>query len=856
MLDQSPAASSQHAHSNLLLAGQEEHQGENILNVLWRFKWLLGSFLAIGMSAGFWMYKQKPTTYRASTQLMFKSDKPFSLDAATGIVRGGIPSGKLMQSLITSDQIVDRVVKNPELQSIPALHGFSEKEVVSMVRGGIQFQTLTDQQDSRDRMIAAINFNGRDPQVCVAVVKAASDAIRSHFEAERQSTITEIEELVRNAREKLLPEQERLEEEYRKFRENAPLEWNVEGQAINPHRERQFQLQTHRTGMEQKRRELQSDLRLAVNTRNRHDDPILVAQIIGTLGNVIDDFDPLRRLITRGAAPTEDLTLKKLEVEKSLIPLKIKRDQLELEFGASHPEVRSIAMQIESSQEKLNELNQQMSDRMAELKAEDQNVDRSEEARKTRQDRARVAVDAYIHGLEERLLVMSEDLQALDSLIVIERGKADKLKQAEENDASFNRRLETIRGLRIQLEQQLAALNLADVNGGIMVEELLNTGQAYVTGPDLKKDVIIFAMAGLGLSVLLAVLFEASAKMFRSAEEVQRELGIPVLTHIPLDESKLPQGKGLVAPDIAMLDPKLSVVHRPYSPAAEAVRGVRTSLLFDRRQHDSKVFQITSPLPGDGKSTLSANVGCSVAQSGKRTLLIDLDLRSPRLSLRFNLESKAGLTNVLNGEMGPAEAVYQTPIENLDILPCGPLPANPAEALTLAELGEVFQWARENYDFVIVDTPPLLMVTDPAVVTAHVDAAMLVIRIRRRCKPNAKEAVSMLRAAGARVMGVVVNEIDELSGSASYRSSASGTYQSIGYGYGDKYRRRYQQEANAQDNYVVKGRNPQVPSRQRPIAADAISSANVTGQPAQGDGESIPEKTPAVRVPPRHGVNS
>lgn len=842
MLDHSSPQAVNYDTNLAIDPSQESHHGETILTVLWRFKWLLGVFLAIGTGVGYWIYKQKPTTYRATTQLMFKSDTPMSLDAATGIVRGGIPSGNLMQSLISSKAIVGKVGDNQEFESIPSLAGKTPQQIVSMVRQGIRFQTLTDQQDSRDRMIAQLHFDGPDPQVCVAAVNAVSQAIRKHFEDERQTTISKVEELVSNAREKLLPEQENLEAEYRTFRDSAPLEWNVEGQSINPHREKQFQLQAHRTELEQKLREYDSDLRLAINTRERHDDPILVAQIIGHLGNVVEDFDPLSQVVGPSKSVNEDLKLQTLEVEKSLIPLQIKRDQLELEFGSSHPEVKSIAMQIESSQKKLNELNEQMSRRMQELRASDNQTDYGTEARKAAIERARGAVDAYVRGLGERLIVVQEDMKKLDAQIAQERQFADELKKQEEMDASYNRRLETIQGLRVQLEQQLAALNLADVKGGILVEELLDTGTAYPTGPDLKKDLLLYGMLGLGLSGLLAMVFEASAKMFRSAEEVQRELRIPVLTHIPLDEGKLKPVKGVTDPEIAALDPKLSVVHRPYSPAAEAVRGVRTAMLFDRRQFNSKVFQVTSPLPGDGKSTLAANVGCSVAQSGKRTLIIDLDLRSPRLSLRFNLETEVGLTNVLNGELGPAEAVHQTPIENLDILPCGPLPANPAEALTLAELGEIFQWARENYDFVIVDTPPLLMVSDPAVVTTYVDAAMLVMRIRRRCKPNAKEAISMLRSAGARVMGVVVNEIDEVSGGASYKSSASGSYQSIGYGYGDKYRRRYQQEAGAQDTYVVKGRHASEPI--------AVSSSSIKDSDA-GDPELVESQAAPIAPPPR-----
>ncbi|MEO1618580.1 MAG: polysaccharide biosynthesis tyrosine autokinase [Planctomycetota bacterium] len=806
MLDQNHVSSKSLDRDRLHSNNSDQHVGgENILSVMWRFKWLLLAFASCGISIGYWFYTQKPTTYRATTQLQFKSDTPLTLDATTGAISGGIPSGNLMQSLVTSNSIIDRVVENPDLTSIPSLQGKSKKRLASLIRNGVKFQTLTDEKDSRDRMIAMLNFDGLDPQVCVAAVDALNIAIRDQFEADRKSTIDEFQELLNDAKRKFFEEQTQLELEYQTFRDEVSLEYDSEGRAINPFREQQYLLQTYRTELEQKQRELKSELRFAQSTVERHKDPVLAAQIIGQLSGVIDEFDQIRAAARPVDLATNDIELQKYEIEKSLIPLEVRREQLEVRYAKSHPEVQAITTQIESSQKKLNELSQQIADRREELQAQTQTTDLNERAQQIREKRARDAVIAYVNGLQERLSVAQEDLDDLDKKISAQKSDADKLKNAEDKNASYLRQLESIKGLGNQLENQLAALNLADVSGGISVEALLDTGQAYVTGPDLKKDLIVFGLAGLGLGALLSVLFEFTAKMFRSAEEVQRELRAPVLSHIPLDEARPQIGKEVVDPALAKLDEKLAVVHRPYSPSAEAVRGVRTSLLFDHRKYGSKVFQVTSPLPGDGKSTLTANLGCSVAQAGKRTLLIDLDLRSPRLSLRFNFEAETGLTNVLNGELAPAEAVHQTPIENLDILPCGPLPANPAEALSLAEMGEIFNWAREHYDCVIVDTPPLLMVSDPAVVTTYVDAALMVIRIRRRSKPNAKEAMSMLRAAGARVMGVVVNEIDEIGGS-SYRTSASGTYQSAGYGYGDKYRRRYQKEANVADTYVVKGK--------------------------------------------------
>ncbi|MEM0926234.1 MAG: polysaccharide biosynthesis tyrosine autokinase, partial [Planctomycetota bacterium] len=738
--------------------------------------------------------------------------------------------------------IIDAVVENPDLVSIPSLQGKSAKQLASLVRNGLQFQTLTDDQDSRDRMIAMLSFDGGDPQVCVAAVSSLYDSIQNYFEEERKSTIFEFDNLLRDAKQNIFDRQSELEKKYRERRKGAKLDYDAEGRAINPHRESQFLLQAQRIELEQKQQELDSELRFAKSTVSRHADPVLAAQIIGQLSGVVDDFDEIRMAARPIDLMTNDLELQKYEVEKSLIPLEVKREQLELAYGLSHPEVKAITMQIESSQEKLTELSRQVAERRAEIKAQNADANYSSEAERFRVRRAKEAVDAYVKGLEERLNVVAEDLTLIDKRIQEEKAKADELRTVEDELASILREIEGIKGLGDQLQNQLSAIDLAEVNNGITVEQLLDSGQAYLTGPDLKKDLMLFGLAGLGLSALLAVLFEYTAKMFRSAEEVQRELRVPVLSHIPLDEGRVQQTSNVVGSEVANLDEKLSVVHRPYSPSAEAIRGVRTSLLFEHRQNGSKVFQVTSPLPGDGKSTLTANLGCSVAQSGKRTLLIDLDLRSPRLSLRFNLESEDGLTNVLNGELAPAEAVHQTPIENLDILPCGPLPANPAEALSLAEMADIFAWAREHYDFILVDTPPLLMVSDPAVVTSYVDAAMLVIRIRRRSKPNAKEAMSILRGSGARVVGVVVNEIDEMGG-ATYRTSASGTYQSAGYGYGDKYRRRYQKEANVADTYVVKGR--QTGQTRKSVRPPGEALHGVTVDATDGEPIRVPRRPTA-----------
>ncbi len=780
----------------------ESQSGNSMPVVMWRFKWLLVFAGVVGFSIGYWRSLQKPTTYQASTKLMFKTDKPLSIDSVTGSIVGGVPSGALLQSLIASDDIIALASSDPGLAAIPSLSGKSPAVIGSILRGGIQFAPETSQRDAADRMIADMHFGGSDADTCVAAVNTMTRAIETYFEGERESSLNQFSKLIANAQQKLLPELAQLEEQYKEFRFGAPLEWDPNGGVVNPHRTRQFSLQGQKDQSEQEARGLMAELRLIKSIRERYEDPVLVAQLIGRDG--VLGKTTLDRLATRSSNPAiADLELEQLTVERSLVPLLTEREQMIADLGSLHPAVLSLTSRITSTRKQLNELDEARVERLTELAKEGADTG---DSGKYQREAALKSVESYTRSIEERLRAIDENVAEMQVAIDVEKKAANTLTQAENDDAMYRRQIERVQGMLIQLEQQVAALNLADVSGGLVVTPIRASNSAATIRPDLKQDVAMSTILGIGIGALIAMLLEMSAKMFRSSEEIALELRTPVLVHVPLDEGRAKSTKGQANTELSKLDPKLSVVHRPYSPAAEAIRGLRTSILFDKRTYESKVFQVTSPLPGDGKSTLAANLAASLAQSGKSVLLIDLDLRSPRLSERFNVSQETGLTNVLNGECSPSEAICNTPIENLDILPCGVLPSNPSEALTLPEMAEVFVWVREQYDFVIVDSPPLLLVTDPAITTSYVDAVLLVLRVRRRVKPNAIEAMAMLRNAGARVVGVVVNKVDELASGSSYRSGASGSYGSIGYGYGYKYRSKYLSDQSPEESFMVLGR--------------------------------------------------
>ena len=218
------------------------------------------------------------------------------------------------------------------------------------------------------------------------------------------------------------------------------------------------------------------------------------------------------------------------------------------------------------------------------------------------------------------------------------------------------------------------------------------------------------------------------------------------------------------------IDPMLCTHYASNSVSAEAYRSIRTAIYFNTQGIGHQVIQITSPNMADGKSTLATNLAVSIAQSGKKTILIDGDCRRPRIHKIFNVAHDTGLASVIAGQSDLATAIRPTAVPNLAVLPCGPRPANPAELLTSPRFKELLDIIRAQYDFVLIDTPPLLVVTDPCVVAPRGRRAAGYSRdeerppVRRACQGDSE-------FSRAHVLGVVVNGLG---------GNAGGRY---GYGY-------------------------------------------------------------------------
>jgi succinoglycan biosynthesis transport protein ExoP len=315
------------------------------------------------------------------------------------------------------------------------------------------------------------------------------------------------------------------------------------------------------------------------------------------------------------------------------------------------------------------------------------------------------------------------------------------------------------------LKEQLAQM---EVSGAA------NTGEVELVTPALTpvspsspkpvQDALLGLAAGLALGLGAAFLRESLDDRLASKEAVERAGGAPVLAMTPL----VPSGR--------RPKPTVAVVAEPSSPAAEAYRSLRTSLQFARQERRLRVIVVTSPAVGDGKTSTLANLGVVFAQAGERVVLVSCDLRRPKLGEFFGLDESVGLTSILLGEQTLDEVLAPVPgIDRLTLLPVGPVPPNPAELLNGSRVRDIFTRLSEQFDLVLIDSPPVLPVTDAAILSQYADATLMLAAAGQTRRADLHRAAEKLDQVGTTVLGIVLNKVTKQ------------TSRDYGYGYGYTY---------------------------------------------------------------------
>jgi capsular exopolysaccharide synthesis family protein len=431
--------------------------------------------------------------------------------------------------------------------------------------------------------------------------------------------------------------------------------------------------------------------------------------------------------------------------------------QATTQFGSGYPKVSEISNQLKEVRSAISAEETKMRDRLR---------------------------DEYLAAVQRETL--------LSAAFNEQKQEANRLNESAIEYTVLKRDAETNRQLYQDLSQRLKE---AGVSAGLRSSNIRVVDIARIPtqpiAPNVRRSLVVGFLLGLGLGIGLALLLENFDTTVRSIEELSTICELPALGTIPLqatNEASFSKRVKTISAGAEETDSLALVTYeRPKSEAAEAYRALRTSILLSSFGGPPKVILVTSALPKEGKTTVSANSALVLAQRGSRVLLIDADLRRPTIAKLFGLTSHGGLSTLISGSSKVEDVVRTSPvIPNLWILPAGPVPPQPAELLGSTVMKDHMAHWRTDFDHIIIDTPPCLSVTDAVLLSPEADRVILVARSGQTTKPALRRACDLLLQVNARVMGIVLNALNLRSGEGYYY-------------YTGRYANNYYQEESPED---------------------------------------------------------
>jgi exopolysaccharide transport family protein len=454
------------------------------------------------------------------------------------------------------------------------------------------------------------------------------------------------------------------------------------------------------------------------------------------------------------ASPGGSNLLEKLREQQA--DLKIQIANLSTQFGPSYPKVAQLDNQVK-------EVNAQID----------------------------IETAKAVNRLRSEFLAAQQHENLLHAALEAQKQEANKLNESAIEYSLLKRDVDSNRSLYDGLLQKLKE---AGVTAGLKSNNFRIVDVArvptYPSEPNIPRNLAMALALGLSTGIGLAFLMDSLDNTIRTPEQAQAISGLPSLGMIPMgsrlndgtsNRQKLAAGSSKFGSSKEAVE--LITQARPQSQMAESYRAVRTSILLTSAGTPPKIVLITSALPQEGKTTTSINCAVVLAQKGSRVLLVDCDLRRPSIHKTLGMGPRAGLSNVLTGNATLQQAtVRSTILPNLFILPAGTPPPNPAELLASAGMKHILTQMREQYDHIVIDTPPTLSVTDAVVLSTAADSVVLVIRSGQTTKQALRRARELLSQVNARVSGILLNAVDLNSADYHY------------YEYQGKYGNRYYQD--------------------------------------------------------------
>ncbi|MDA8743875.1 polysaccharide biosynthesis tyrosine autokinase [Rubripirellula amarantea] len=721
------------------LSSDEDNDGLEIFAILSRQRWLIGLLTLAGLAVGLIYALNAEVWYRSQAKVLI-NEKSAGLgagSAATDIIDEDILANhmELLQSrLIVGEALESNGLMN--LESITPHLGDSGDPVeyvidrLELVKGGDG-----SAKTARSLNIALTHTDPEDTQlILTAVLKRYEQFIINQVE----QVMGRANEMVNKAKTEVETDLVAAEQEYLTARQEAPLFFQGEGSS-NIYQDRYRRLQEQLLDIDIQESTIRTRLERVEETLSEMDEEkSTAADQLDKLALI--DSESLERLgvfagLQMNSANTAEFrAAMPAQTEKAraeithLLQLNSEKQRLTAVFGPGHPKVQDIQSEIESVKAFLQE-----NDELAEPAAmfADSTLTPTGLLR------------AYVGFLNHDMSALNEQRKELTFLAADAEEKAKALIEYELKDLVLQKKISRQEALFDGVVQQLRDLDTASGLSGYLYEFLEVPRLGKKSWPKLPICGLGGLMLGLFSGLVLAVANEVRDRRFRSASELDEAIGLPNL--------------GMVAKLNSIREGISGLIAAENSPNAEAFRLGRTVLLPEIRSGELRVLGFTSPMQGDGKSTVTSNFAVSFSQIGLKVLVIDADLRRPSVHRYFSVAKGAGLCDVLEGREQFKDMIRETEAEGVHVVTAGSSPKMAAELLQSDKLDEVIAEAREMYDLVLVDLPPVLAVSDPIVVMPRLDGGVLVVRVSRVRRDEVINTMRRIESSGGNFVGCMLN---------------------------------------------------------------------------------------------------
>ncbi len=717
---------------------EPEDDGIDILGYLRiiQRRWLLivlAMLVSVGLTAFVTLRMTK--IYRATTKIRIETQAPQVLgrevedvvEMGTGSFWSNIEYYETQYRIIESRDVASRIVqefglnKDVEFLEVP-LEMLDEFEPVTIEVAAQVLQGMTTVEPIKDSRLVMVHVDNRDPQRAQLYANAIAKAYRDkNLESMLQSTVDAVDWLstqLDDAKEKLNESEDSIRD-YKK--ENNILSISLE--------DRQNILTAQMTAAATKLTEARS-YRIEVEARKK-----AISEIV-----------------------------------KSESPMAIPLGEIN-----SNPLIQQLKQQHGELSQEYGELSERYGDKfpqMIELKAKLQRI---------QGDIAR-EVKNVLSAVNAELSAARSTESGLNGALNSLRNQALKLTHKE---LSYNRLARDQMNNEKVYDLLLGRSKEADLSRLLRVNNVHILDPALLPElpikPRLRLNLALAMVIGLLIGLGLALLVEFTDRTVKTQDDLEA-LGVAFLGIVPsIDISTSERGgsygqysrygkgrrkkkkkkkKAEKDADHTPINYDKYVHDFPKSQVSESCRAIRTNLLFMSADNPATRILITSPSPQEGKTTVAINLAITMAQSGSSVLLVDTDMRRPRVHKAFDLHPRKGISTMVLGESTMEESVLKTDIPNLDILTCGPAPPNPSELMHTESFIRVVEQLSEAYDRVIFDSPPVGVVTDAAILSKLVDGTVLIVKSLQTTRDAAKHAVSVLHDIGANILGAVLNDLD------------------------------------------------------------------------------------------------